>query len=477
MSDLARRIAALSPAHRQLLARRLGLAAQGSAGITPVPLDVDPQGAPLTIGQLRMWATHQRAPDAPIDVACQVVTLSGALDVATLEASIDAVIARHPALRTTFAVVGGAPRQIASGRGAVVVERLEVAEGSAEGRQAALTELARKQAWARFDVQAGPLVRVALVRMGATEHALLVSAHNLVFDAWSFSVMLDDLIAVYNAGGDARVLAPLPVSYRDYSYWLERWLASDGYGAQLAYWRDALAAPLPAPLPTDMPRSAVPQDRGHRIDFALPPEARDRLATLARKEGVTMFMVFAALVQALLHRRAGAEDVIIGTLNANRAMAEIERVIGFFLNVVPLRTSFAGATSFRELLGRVRKVALGAQAHAQAPYERLVQDVAHPGPPGCNPLFDVLFIYENVPPPKEGFRGVTMTTRDVDKGVARYDLTIAVYQEPDRLHGWIEYRPALFREDTVRAMIAELVQMVEQVMADPGAPVARHGQA
>ncbi|HWN67851.1 MAG TPA: condensation domain-containing protein [Haliangium sp.] len=471
MSDLARRIAALSPAHRQLLARRLGIGAHGSASLTPVPPDVDPHGAPLTIGQLRMWDTHQRAPGAPINVACQVVTLSGALDVTTLEASVQAVIARHAALRTTFVVVNGTPRQIA--RGAVAIERLELAERSPEARDDALTALAKKQAWTHFDVEAGPLVRVALVRMSATEHALLVSAHNLVFDAWSFSIMLDDLIAVYNAGGNAGVLPPLLVSYRDYAYWHERWLASEGYGAQLAYWRDALAAPLPAPLLTDMPRSAVPSDQGQRVDFALPPQARDELAALARKEGVTMFMVFVALVQALIYRRAGTEEVIIGTLNANRALPEIERVIGYFLNVVPLRTSFAGATSFRELLGRVRKVALGAQAHAQAPYERLVQDIAHQEPPGCNPLFDVLFVYENVPPPKEGLRGVTMTTRDVDKGVARYDLTIAVYQEPDRLHGWLEYRPALFREDTVRAMIAELVQMVEEVMADPGAPVAR----
>ena len=450
--DLLLRIEALSADQRQLLAR---LVRERRERALELRAEAREPGAPLplTPGQLRLWRTVQEAPDVPVDVVCQVVSLDGPLDEGLLERCLATIVLRHEALRTTFETVDGEPRQRVRPDLAVPLERLDLSGADPD----LLDRRAAERSWQPFDLTRGPLLRWALARLGADRHALVVTVHNLVFDAWSFSVFLDELTALY--GGAS--LPPPALQFADFAAWQRRWLASGEGRAQLDFWRRELAPPLPPAFPTDHPRGGREGRRGGRIDFTLPGTVREALTQLGRREGATPFMVWAALVQTLVRQRTGADDVVIGTLSANRSRPETAEIVGYLLNVVPLRADLSGDPDFASVVRRGRKTALSAQAHADLPYELLAGEA-----PEGRSLFDVLFIFENIPPSAGRLGDAALGTRDVDKGVARYDLTIAVY-DGDPLHGWLEYDAALFDPATAEALAAHFVRLAEAVVARP----------
>ena len=466
MSDLLSRLQALTPQQRQLLARQIRQKKQDILKLTPVPRAA--AGTPLAVDQRRMWAQHVEAPNVPVNIVSQIMTLEGSLDVNRLTAALEILVRRHEALRTVIERVDGEPRQKVLEELQVPLEHAEIEAGAAEGRDAALDQMAREQSWRPFDLATGPLVRLTLVRLDPEHHALLVAAHNVVFDAWSYSIVIEELIALYNAPEKGEsVLPELSVQYPDFADWQHRWLASSPFQEQLEYWRGNLQPPLPAPLPTDRPRRAEPSHDGKRLSFELSPEIKQQLIELGRREGATLFMTLVALVQRFLHQQTGGSDVIVGTLSANRSQPEIEHVIGYFLNVVPLRTDFSDDPDWPLLLRRVRKAALGAQAHAGVPFESLVENLRPGTEDGRNPFFDVLFVFENIPPPEETLEGLAITTRDVDKKVARYDLTLSIYDEDERLHGWFEYRTELFEEATIQSMMEAFTDFAEATASGP----------
>lgn len=451
--ELLLRIEALSADQRHLLARRIqerregALAMRAESREPGVPL-------PLSPGQLRLWRTWREAPEVPADVVCQVVSLDGPLDAGLLERCLAALVERHEALRTTFETVGGEPRQRVWPDLRVPLERLDLDGMDPE----LLDRRAAERSWQPFDPGRGPLLRWALARLGPERHALLVTVHNLIFDAWSFRVVLDELSALY--GGTA--LPPPALQFADFTAWQRRWLESEEGRAQLDYWRRELAPPLPPRLPTGHPRGGGGR-RGRRVPFTLPAAVREPLVQLGRREGATPFMVWATLVQIFVRQRTGADDVVIGTLNANRSRPETAGLVGYLLNTVPLRARLGGDPDLGAAVRRGRQAALGAQGHADLPYERLAAEIA-----GGRDLFDVLFIFENIPPSAGRLGGAALGTRDVDKGTARHDLTIAIYDE-DRLHGWLEYDTALFDAAMAEAMAAGFVRLVEAAVARPGA--------
>jgi non-ribosomal peptide synthetase component F len=336
----------------------------------------DDGAAELSFAQQRLWFIDQLEPDSPAYNIPAAVPLSGALDVEALSNAINEVIRRHEALRTTFPSVGGRPVQVIAHTARVELPVIDLSTLEDEEREARARELTEREAARPFDLAAGPLLRVRLVRLEEDSHLLLLTMHHIVSDGWSMQVLVKELTALYDAysRGEASPLAELPIQYADYAAWQRRRLQGELLEGQLAYWREQLAGAPPAlELP---PVGARPTDAGGgAYDFGIDEGLTASLEELSRREGATLFMTLLAAYQALLHRYSGQDDIVVGTPVANRNRAELEPLIGFFVNQLALRADFAGAPTFRELLAQVRGRCLSAYAHQDVPFERVVEEL------------------------------------------------------------------------------------------------------
>ena len=276
-------------------------------------------------------------------------------------------------------------------------------------REARLSALARAEAQRPFDLTQGPLIRATLVRLAAAEHVLLLSMHHIVFDGWSHGVFWRELSVLYEAYSTGKP-APLPelsIQYADFAHWQQQWLQGDRLATHLAYWRQQLANVSPLQLATDWPRPALQTFRGARHPLAISAALLQALHDLSRRHGVTLFMTLLAAFQLLLHRYTDQDDIVVGSLIANRNRVETEGLIGFFVNTLVLRTDLSGNPSFRELLDRVREVALGAYSHQDLPFEKLLEALQPPRDLSRTPLFQVLFVLQNTPRQPPELLGLT----------------------------------------------------------------------
>ncbi|WP_369333666.1 condensation domain-containing protein [Corallococcus sicarius] len=355
--------------------------------VVPVSRDA---ALPLSFGQQRMWFIEQLTPGGISYNVPYFARLTGPLDVPALERALATVVARHEALRTTFAVVEGRPvqriaRELSLRLRMESLEALPVSE-----REAALRTLAEAEAREPFDLGAGPLVRVRLVRMGATEHVLFLMLHHICCDGWSLTVMERELKALYAAAvsGTEATRPALSVQYADHAVWQRQWLQGDVLAQQLEWWRGQLAgAPAALELPTDRPRPAAQSTRGAVYRHALSPRLGRELEALCRKQGVTLFMALLGGMHLLLSRHSGQDDSVIGSPISGRTRQEVEPLIGFFINTLPLRVQGAGHLGFGELLHRVRKTCLDAYAHQDVPFEQLVDALQPERDLSRTPLF------------------------------------------------------------------------------------------
>src|SRR6185295_18612420 len=359
------------------LAERLAEAARGSAAPPIRPLPRQPgSGLPLSFAQHGLWFLDRLERGSAAYHLPGVVRLTGDLDLAALEAAFAEIVRRHEALRTVFRLEAGEPVQVAVA-GPVRLPRLDLGALPAEMAAAETERLARETAAAPFDLQRGPLWRAAVVRAGPAEHALVLSLHHIVADGWSLGILGSELAALYEAfaAGRPSPLPELPVQYADWAVWQREWLRGGVLAAEVAWWREQLAGIPELSLPADRPRSASRPARGGTRTASLPAGLSAELERLARREGATPFMALLAAFQAQLARHAGAPLVPLGSPVANRGRAEIEGVIGFFVNMLVLCAPAGGDPSFRELLARVREVCLGAYTHQDVPFERLVEEL------------------------------------------------------------------------------------------------------
>ena len=364
--DISNRRAKLSPAKQALLAKRIRGELTVNAKAQVIPRRPARDSAPLSFAQQRLWFLDQLEPNSAFYNMPQAIRMSGPLDVGALRRALSEIAARHESLRTSFTVVEGNPVQVIAPAVSVELPVVELAELSESEREAEALRLAREEAQRPFDLERGPLVRASLLRLGGEEHVLLLNMHHIVGDDWSFSVLMRELMALYEAfsQGDPSPLKELPIQYADYAVWQREWLQGEQLEAQLAYWKQQLSgAPAVLALPTDRPRPAVPSYQGANDSLALPKQLSEQLRALSQREGVTLYMTLLAAFQTLLMRYSGQEDIVVGSPIAGRTRAETESLIGFFLNTLVLRTSLSGDPSFRELLGRVREVTLGAYEH------------------------------------------------------------------------------------------------------------------
>ncbi|NLG50016.1 MAG: amino acid adenylation domain-containing protein, partial [Chloroflexi bacterium] len=459
------------------LAERIGAALQADAGQVPAIVPVSREGElPLSFAQQRLWFLDQLSPGNLFYNIPVAVRLTGDLDVAALEKSLNAIIQRHEALRTLFIAEGGKPQQVIQAGVTLSLGVQDLSHLPAAEREAEVERLARAEAGQPFDLARGPLLRARLFKLAAQEHVIVVTMHHIISDGWSLGVLVRELAALYGAirAGRPSPLPELPIQYADYAAWQRGWLQGDVLEAQLDYWRKQLAgAPPLLELPTDHPRPAMQTYHGATESFAFPAELLERLRALSRAEGTTLFMTLLAAFQTLLYRYSGQEDICVGTPIANRNRADIEGLIGFFVNTLVMRGDLSGQPGFRDLLKRVRETALGAYAHQDVPFEMLVEQLQPQRNMSHTPLFQVAFSLQNTPAVQRELPGLTLKAMSLESGTAKFDLTLVMAETDEGLAGSVEYNTDLFEAETIRRMVGHLQTLLEGIVAAPDCSVAR----
>src|SRR5262245_42857267 len=398
-TDLASRIAELSPEKRAILFQQLQKQRERPAEAPGIPVQSRAREFfPLSFAQQRLWFLNNFEPESPEYNIPQAFRIDGDLDPEVMQRALREVVRRHETLRTTFREVEGEPQQILAQVVDMEVSYLD-ARPRAENAWAEAMRLAGADAREPFDLALGPLMRARLYRTGERQYLLYYNVHHIAYDGWSMGIFARELAAIYDAfaAGEPSPLPELPVQYLDFALWQREWLQGEVLERQLAYWRQQLASVPPLEMPTDRPRPPVRTHEGAAVPLDLPGPAAEALKALAQREGSTLFIVLTAAFKALLHHWTTQEDVSVGTLIANRRRPEIEGLIGFFANTLALRTDLSGDPTFRELLGREREVSLDAYAHQDLPFEKLVEALNPPRDLARTPLFQAMLILLNAP--------------------------------------------------------------------------------
>ncbi|MCQ9424676.1 amino acid adenylation domain-containing protein [Pseudomonas sp. LJDD11] len=474
---LARRFIELPQEKRRLFLE--GLQQQGvDFALFPIPAEVlvDERDG-LSYAQQRMWFLWQLDPQSAAYNLPMAVRLNGELDNAALQSAFDALVARHETLRSQFSEQDGVVRQRIVEPFAVSIACHDLSALATDAREEQVRTLADAEALAPFDLAHGPLLRVQLLKLADQEHVLLLTLHHIVADGWSYNVLIDEFIRLYDAassGSDA-ALQPLPIQYRDYALWQRSWLEAGEQDRQLDYWRAKLGDDhAPLELPIDHSRPVTPSYRGARHEFQVEPALAERLRGLAREQGVTLFMVLLAAFKVLLHRYSGQQAIRVGVPVANRNRAEVEGLIGCFINTQVLHTEIDPLIDVRELLQRVKETALGAQGHQELPFERLVEVFEPQRSLGRNPLFQVLFNHQPtvVDAGQISTRsGLSLEKVKLDKHSARLDLSLDTYESAGHLHAAFTYALDLFDGATVAAMQQHWLQVLEGLATSPQSAV------
>jgi amino acid adenylation domain-containing protein len=476
MSDekrLATRRSKLSPAKQALLEKRLRgdlseLRDEPTSWL--IPRRLDQNLFPLSFAQERFWFLEYLDPGNPVNNRPMALRLKGPLSVPALEHSLSGILRRHQVLRAGFSSVEGRPVQVITEPSPLSLPVVNLGEIPPAERERHARRLAAAEVRRPFVLSQGPLLRASLLRMDNEEHVLVLVAHHIVFDGWSARVLVKELGAVYEsfAHGAPWPLPELAIQYADFAHWQRQRVQGEALEAQLAYWKEKLAAPLPLlPLPTDRPRPAMQTHRGARQILTISSSLLKSLTDLGRREGATLFMTLLAVFQTLLHRYTGQDDLIVGSPVAGRTHVETEKLIGFFVNTLVLRSDLSGNPSFRELLRRVREVALDAYAHQDVPFEKLVEELQPKRDPGRTPLFQVLFNLENVPPSAVKTHNLDIEEIELDSGTARFDLSMELVEKHGGLSCFLQYNSDLFDATTIARMAGHFRTLLEGIATDP----------
>lgn len=425
---------------------------------------------PLSHGQERLWFIDQLEHGNSIYNRPVFIRLKCGLNVAVLEQCLNEIIRRHEILRTTFPAVNGQPLQVVSPFQPLALSVTDIS-GLPEGeRESEVRRQATDEAVLSFGLGRGPLIRTRLLRLGENEHILFLTMHHIVFDGWSEGVLFQELAILYESfsKGQPSPLSELPIQYADFAVWQRQWLQGEKFDSQLSYWKRRLAdAPAVIELPTDRPRPPVQTYRGAKQSLVLSQALTNGLKAISRAEGTTLFMTLLAAFQTLLHRYTGKDDIIVGSPVAGRNGAEVEGLIGFFVNTLILRTDLSGDPGFRELLGRVRKLAVEAYAHQDVPFEKLVEELHPERSLSHSPLFQVMFAFQNASVMSLTPAGLSVNFLEVERETAIFDLSLLMVDEANSLKATIEYNTDLFDAATISRMRGHFHNLVEGIIANP----------
>ena len=458
------------------LSDRIEAALKAKAGLKILPIDPVSRDRhlPLSFAQQRLWFLDQLEPNSAAYNIPAAVRIAGNLSVAVLLQSLNAIVQRHEILRTTFTAIDGKPIAIIAPTLTLKLPVLDLQDIPETQRNAEVLRLAEVEAQQPFDLAQGPLLRATLLKLSAAEYVVLFAMHHIISDGWSVGVLLREIATLYEAFSNKKPspLPELPIQYADFADWQHRWLQGEVLQTQLSYWQQQLAGALPVlnlkKIATKLP--ILPQ-KNTGDSFVLPAKLSEKLKTLSRQEEATLFMTLLAAFQTLLYRYTNQHDIIVGTDVANRNRAETEPLIGFFVNLLVLRTSLSGNPSFRELLRRVRQVALDAYAHQDLPFAKLVEAVRPDRSASTTPLFQVLFVLQNTPMPAWEFSDLTLTPLEFDTGKAKFDLVLFMEETKQGVVAKWKYNPEIFSSQAIAHLSNNLEALLNSIVEQPDAGI------
>ncbi|HVS00657.1 MAG TPA: amino acid adenylation domain-containing protein, partial [Thermoanaerobaculia bacterium] len=468
------------------LAREVETALLAGPHAVPPPLVRVPRDReiPLSFSQESLWLLHQLDPASPAYNVPAAVRISGRLDPAALERTLGEIVRRHEALRTTFP--GGRPVQAIHPPRPIPLPYVDLSVLPSSLREAEARRLAGEETLRPFDLARGPLLRAALARLGDEEHLFLLTMHHAVSDEWSVAVLVREVGAIYPAMSSKKrtglpsSLPELPIQVADHAVWQREWLRGEVLEERLSWWRERLTgAPPVIELPLDRPRAAARSFHGGRVPLEVPAEAAQRLRQMGRERSASLFMVLLAGFQAWLSRHGAGTDLVVGAPVANRSHPGTEGLIGFLVNTLPLRGDLSGDPGFGELVERSREACLGAFAHQDLPFERLVRELRPERSLAYAPLFQVMLALHNVPTPALNLPGLSFRPLEMDPGTAKFDLVLELSEGPQgaetdtpAILGSLEYAADLFDRTTAERLAGHLRVLLEAAAADPELPVA-----
>jgi amino acid adenylation domain-containing protein len=431
--------------------------------------------AALSFSQQRLWFFDQFEPANFVYNLLTPVSLRGKLDVSALQQAFSELVRRHEALRTTFEFHDGQPVQVIAPQYSIPLRHMELMHLPEAEREKQFRDLLREQHHQPFDLKKGPLLRITLVRLAPEDHVLVMAMHHIVTDGWSMNILVREIIALYEAYSTGGVpdLPPLPIQYADFAVWQRNWLQGDILAQQLEYWKQQLGKNPPVlELPTERPRPAVQTYAGGDFTFSFSPALSQSIKAFCRTHGLTLFMVLLAAFKVLLHRYTGQQEIIVGSPIANRQRKELEGLIGFFVNTLPMRTNVSGDLRFLDFIERVKEAALGAYAHQDVPFEYLVEQFHPDRNLSHSPLVQVIFNFEAAARDTAKLSGLDATILNSESEAAKFDLTLFASDHGSEIFGTIEYNVDLFNRETIERMGGHLLTLLSAAIADPAQRIA-----
>ncbi|MEK8020466.1 MAG: amino acid adenylation domain-containing protein, partial [Candidatus Parabeggiatoa sp.] len=441
--------------------------------VPPLKPIADKTDLPLSFSQQQIWLQNQVAPQVPVYNEPFTIRLGGPINVEALAQSFNDILRRHEALRTTFSTVAEQPVQVVSPFEPFNLPVIDLRDLAANERESVALQRATAEAKQPFDLTQYPLFRATLMQLDEKDYRLFLTFHHIIIDGVSiYQVFIPELATLYQAfsQGKPSPFLPLSVQYTDFTLWQRQWLQAEVLEEQKAYWKEHNPVSSPLQLPTDRPYPAVPTFKGARCCLSLPKALLKALKALSREEGVTLFVTLLAAFKIVLYRYTGQEEITVGTVSAGRDHAEIENMIGYFLNTLVLQTDLSETPTFQQVLQRVRKVTMDAYAHQDIPFEQLVATLRPKQSLGINPLFQVMFDLD--PPLSPLDMDWRFNQLDIQTDTAKFALTMELDERADGMIGRIEYNTDLFDEATIVRMIGHYQTLLEGIVADPEQPIS-----
>jgi amino acid adenylation domain-containing protein len=465
----------LNDARRALLARRLRGTLAPTQTIPRRQAD-DAVAIPLSFAQERLWFLYQLNPSSTAYNMHVAFRVRGPLDLVVLERALNALIARHAALRTTFVEVDGQPMQRVQAQAALTVQVTDLQSVESSEQDGASQRFAVQAAQFVFDLSHAPLMHAAVAIIGLHDHILALTLHHIISDEWSNGILWRELSHIYAStlSGEQAHLPEAPIDYADYAIWQRSTSGDTALSDSLSFWESQLSGTLPMlQLPLDRPRLPIQQHHGAVRTRSIQQDAAAAVQHLARNTNTTTFNVLLSAFIALLHRYSGQDDVLIGIPATNRTLAETEDIVGFFLNTLAIRSQTYTDETFAQLLHRIRDQSLAAMSHSALPFEKLVLELGPKRDLSRNPIFQVMFVSQQASLAKLDLHGAAVAPHSVDGGAAKFDLTFFANETSDGIETFIEYDTDLFDSSTIDRMLANYDSLLRHVLAQPDAPVAR----
>ncbi|GAA3154214.1 non-ribosomal peptide synthetase [Streptomyces echinatus] len=434
------------------------------------------ESTPASFAQERLWFLHQLEPDTAQYNFPVFLRLTGELDVDVLRRSVTEIVRRHEVLRTVITSRDGQAYQTVLPSEPVVLPVTDLTAHPPGQREEEARRLARQHYGQPFDLAVGPVLRTGLLRLGPTDHVLLMTAHHVSVDGWSAAVLRDELAELYTAAREGRPhrLPRLPVQYADYAIWQRRLAEAGHFDRLVEHWTQRLQGILDLPgLPLDRPRPADPRHCGEGVRFRIPASTADAVRTLCRREDSTLFMALLAALYATVNRRTGETDLVVGSDVAGRSDTKAEPLIGFFVNQIVLRADLTGAPTWRELLGRTKDLALDAYAHQDLPFEEVVKALSPPRTRNQSPLFQIKFVLNSNRRPADTMAGLELGPFPVALiDTSRFDITLVLEEDDEGIAGFLNYDPDLFDASTMTELREQYLALVADMAARPDASIA-----